>query len=628
MEEPGEGRYKREVGWFSSFAMGYGDVGADIFIGLGIAFLYAGGAAPIAFAITALVYVTVSLTYAELASAYPYSGGVHVYSLRAWNTLGSFIAGWAIMLDYVLCVALFATAAAGYFKFLIPQVKELALQIGPITVGSLGIIAAAIVLLLVAINYIGIKYSAGVVAGIVAFGLIVESVLLFLGYLTTFDPEKFASQLLTFGNPAPQHEVAYFPGLNVSESNFLYGLTIAMASYIGVESIAQAAEETRRPHRWIPRAAKLCAIAVPLYVLLFSSLALGVTEWQNIAAAIENPIATLVSHYVFLGPSLAVLVSFTAIVITVASSNTGMIGVTRLTASMGRLGLLPRWLYAIHRRYGTPTRAILLFGVIGVLMTLPGDIPFLASLYNFGGSLSYIMLFVSLILLRIKEPHVYRPWKLRPNLRLRRGDRVYEIPLLGLIGLGMISVIFGLFLLLHGAGRLLGTLWMAAGLLGYYVYRKRFLKKPVSSVEEQSLALPAGYNMRLTVLVRPHEDPETVGEALAHSLDKRFALKLLSIIDPEMEESVEEARLEAERNLGRARKILSSKGFEVSCEVKVGRYEEVVDQEVERGDSDFVALLVRRFEKGELEKESALEARIRSVLVKHPARVILLRKLT
>ncbi|MEM0454209.1 MAG: hypothetical protein QXM81_00005, partial [Nitrososphaerota archaeon] len=249
-------------------------------------------------------------------------------------------------------------------------------------------------------------------------------------------------------------------------------------------------------------------------------------------------------------------------------------------------------------------------------------------LYNFGGSLSYIMLFISLILLRIKEPHVYRPWKLGPNVRLKRGDRVYEIPLLGLIGLGMISVIFGLFLLLHGAGRLLGTLWMAAGLLGYYVYRKRFLKKPVSSVEEQSLALPAGYNMRLTVLVRPHEDPETVGEALAHSLDKRFALKLLSIIDPEMEESVEEARLEAERNLGRARKILSSKGFEVSCEVKVGRYEEVVDQEVERGDSDFVALLVRRFEKGELEKESALEARIRSVLVKHPARVILLRKLT
>ncbi len=628
MEASGGGRFKREVGWFGAFSMGFGDVGADVFIALGVAMLYAGGAAFIAFAVTAIAYIAISLSYAELAPAYPYAGGVQVYSLRAWNTLGSFIAGWAILLDYVLCLSLFATAAAGYFKFLIPQVKDLALQLGPITVGSLGAMAAAIVLLLVALNYFGIKYSAGVVAGIVAFGLIVQSVVIVLGFLTAFDPARFASQLLVVGNPEPQNEVSYPPGLGFPESNFLYGLTIAMASYIGVESIAQAAEETRRPHRWIPRATMLCAIAVPLFVLLFSSLALGVTDWWMIAAAIENPVAALVSMYRILGPELAVLVSLTAIILTTASSNTGLIGVTRLAASMGKLGLLPHWLYAIHRRYGTPTRAIILFGVIGLLLTLPGDIPFLASLYNFGASLSYIMLLLSLIILRNKEPNVYRPWKMNPTLRLKRRGRVYEIPLLSLIGLIIVSAIFTLFLLLHSLGRILGPVWMAAGVAGFYIYRRHFLKRPVRSVEEQALALPAGYLMRLTVLVRPQEDPRTVEEALRHSLDKRFSLKLLSIVDPEIEDDVEGARLEAEKNLEEARRVLASSGFEVEHEVRVGSYDEVVDWEVEKGGSDFIVLLVRRFEKAVLEKESVLDSKIHSVLVKHPARVMLLRKPT
>ncbi|MCS7145387.1 MAG: APC family permease [Nitrososphaerota archaeon] len=627
MEAPKGGRFKREIGWFSAFSMGFGDVGADVFIALGVTMLYAGGASFIAFAVTAIAYVAISLSYAELAPAYPYAGGVQVYSLRAWNSLASFIAGWAILLDYVLCTSLFATAAAGYFKFLFKGVEDISLQLGPLAVGSLGLIAAAIVLFLVAINYFGIKYSAEMNAAIVAFGLAVQAAVVALGFLTVFDPARFASQLQTIGNPEPQEEVAYLPGLSISENNFLYGLTIAMASYIGVESIAQAAEETRRPHRWIPRATMLCAVMVPLFVLLFSSIALGGTDWHVIAGAIENPVAALVARYPVFGAELALLVSLTAIILCTVSSNTGLIGVSRLAASMGRLGLLPRWLYLIHVRYGTPTRAIIFFGVIGLLLTLPGDIPFLASLYNFGASLSYIMLLLSLIALRNKEPQVYRPWKMRPAIRLNRNGRTYEIPLLGLLGLVIVSAIFVLFLLLHSAGRVLGPAWMVAGVLGFYAYRRLVLRRPVRSVEERAVVVPAGYMMRLTVLVRPREEPETVEEALRHSLDKRFSLKLLSIVDPEIEDDVEHTRLEAEKNLERARRILASSGFEVKSEVRVGSYDGVVSEEAERGGSDFIVLLVRRFERAYIEKESLLDSKIHSVLVKYPAKVVLLRKL-
>jgi len=624
----GEGRLKREIGWFSAFSMGYGDVGADVFIALGITALYAGGASLLAFAIAATSYVAISLAYAELAPTYPYAGGVQVYSLRAWDTLWSFMAGWAILLDYILCTSLFAAAAAGYIKFLVRGVEGLYVSIGPLEVKALGLIAAAIVLFLTTLNYFGIKYSAEMNAGIVAFGLAVQAAVLAVGFVTFFDVSRLSAQLLELGNPEPLGEVAYPPWLGVREANFLYGLTIAMASFIGVESISQAAEETRRPHRWIPRATMLCAATVPLFVLLFSSLASGGMYWREFSKAIENPVASFVARYPLLGSELAFLVSLTAVVLCTVSSNTGVIGVSRLAASMGRLGLLPRWLCLIHPKYGTPTRTIVLFGLIGLALVLPGDIPFLASLYNFGASLSYIMLLLALIVLRNKEPMVYRPWRMRPSIVLRMLGRRYEVPLIALIGLIIVSAIFVLFLMLHGAGRLLGPAWMAIGIATYYVYRRLALRKPLRSTEEKGLVLPAGYMMHLTILVRPGEDPRSVGEAIRHSLDKRFSLKLLSIVDPDYEGDVERARIEAERSLEEVQRILESNGFESRFEVRVGGYVEVVDEEVGKGESDFIALLVRRFEKVVLQKESILDSKIHSILHKYPGRVILLRKMT
>jgi Amino acid transporters len=619
-------RLRREVGWFGAFSMGFGDVGADIFIALGVTALYAGGGVFLAFLITAIGYVAVSLSYAELAPTYPYAGGSYVYALRAWNTLASFIAGWAIILDYVLCTALFATAASGYFKYVFTGLEGLKLAIGPVSISSLALIAAAIVLLLIVVNYVGIKYSAGLLVGIVSVGIAVQALIIAVGFLTAFDPSRFLSQLSELGNKRVLDEVGYIPWISVEANNFLYALTIAMASYIGVESIAQAAEEVRRPYRWIPRAAMLCAVSVPTFVLLFSALGLGVTGWPVLADSIENPVAALVSRFPVLGQELALLVALTALVMSTASSNTGLIGISRLAASMGRLGLLPYWLYAIHPRFRTPTRTIVIFGLIALLLVLPGDIPLLASLYNFGASLGYIILLLCLLKLRNSEPHVYRPWRMRPNIRLRIGGREYEAPVLALAGLVVIGAIFTLFMLLHPLGRVLGVLWMLAGLAGYYLYRRLVAKAPVVSREERAAVVPAGYRMSLTVLVRPYEDPETVVQSLKHYFDRRFSLKLLSIIDPELEPEYERAARDAEASLRRVSETLLSSGYDVSFEVRVGKLEQLVELEASRGDSDFIVLLVKRFLKGAIEKVSLADERFRSVLSRHPAKAILIRK--
>jgi APA family basic amino acid/polyamine antiporter len=630
----GEAKLKREVGWFGSFAMGYGDVGADIFIALGIVTLYAGGAAPLAFLAAAIIYLSVGLAYAELAPTYPYAGGVHVYALRASNTLLSFVAGWAIMLDYILDLSLFATAASGYLKYLFAWMREFSIQIYPgLKISSLGLIASLLVAFLIVINYVGIKYSANLTSGFVIVGLTVQVSIVTVGFLTKFDANLFLSQLMQLGNPKRLAGVEYLNSLDTGLNNFFYGLTLAMASFIGIESIAQAAEETRKPYKWIPRAAKLCVLAVILFVALFSVLSIGVLDWRVLGSSYENPVAVLVSRFPVIGEQFSMLVALAAFVLCLASANTGLIGVSRLTASMGKFLLIPRSFYHIHPRFRTPVRTIIVFGIIGLLLTLPGNIPFLASLYNFGGLLSYIFLMISLLLLRSREREVYRAWKMPFSIKLRgKGEYALEIPILGLLGLVGTTAIWILVVLLHPAGRLFGFIWMAAGITLYVAFRK-LSKKPILGREERGMVLPAGYRMHVVVLVRPYDDPAMIKRSIERALDKRFSIKLLSIIDvPEItasgwgEAEIEAARKGIEKALADLAKELRSMGYDAEYEVKVGDPERILEEEAERSEVDFLAYVVRGFEKVHLEK--GFDEKVHSLMLRHPGKIMLLKRST
>ncbi len=623
---------KREVGWFGSFAMGYGDVGADIFIALGIVTLYAGGAAPYAFIIAGLIYVTIGLAYAELAPTYPYAGGVQVYAIRASNTLMGFLAGWAILLDYTIDISLFSAAAAGYLKYLIPGVREMSVSLFGLFVPSLGLIAALLVLLLILINYIGIKYSAGFISMLVALGLFIQILILALGFGTAFNLKLFFDQIVNIGNDVPLSEVGYLGVFDIKSNNFLYGLTLAMASFIGIESIAQAAEETKRPHKWIPRAAKLCVVAVPLSVILFSVLSIGVLEWRVLGSAYENPVAVLVSRFPSIGKPLSLVVSFAAFVLCLASANTGVVGVSRLTASMGKFNLLPRWLYYVHPRFRTPTRTVLLFGLIGLFLSLPGDIPLLASLYNFGACLSYFLLMVSLLMLRSRDSEVHRPWKIPFSVRLRSGRGVIELPIIGLLGLAGTAGVWVLVVLLHPAGRFFGLIWMITGLMIYALVR-RISHRPILSREERDLVIPAGYRMRVAVLVRPYDNPEFIKKSVAKALDKRFSLKLISVIDlptvvtnNHKVEEIEVLRKDAEEALASISKELQSMGYETDYDVKLGDFAECLEEVISRGEVDFLAYIVRGFGKAKLEK--GFDERVHSIMLKHPGKIMLLKRVT
>ncbi|MCR4407284.1 MAG: APC family permease [Anaerolineae bacterium] len=111
---------RRDVTIWGSYTWGYADVGADIYVALGLVIGAAQGGAPLAFALAGLVYIMIGLAFTELASSYPVADGGQYYSLRGLGDFWGFIAGVALLLDYTIDIALFAVASTGYLNFFLP----------------------------------------------------------------------------------------------------------------------------------------------------------------------------------------------------------------------------------------------------------------------------------------------------------------------------------------------------------------------------------------------------------------------------------------------------------------------------------------------------------------------------
>ncbi|MEM0440278.1 MAG: APC family permease [Candidatus Caldarchaeum sp.] len=613
--------YRREVGWFGSFALGYGDVGPNIFIALGVITFFAGGAAPIAFALAAFLYAIIGLIYAELAPTYPYAGGVQVYAVKAYNSFVGFVAGWAMLLAYILCISLFAVAAAGYLRQLFPVLIFPDLEFFGLTGSSLGLLAGLLASLLVFLNIVGIKYSSFMVSALVFVGLFIEAVTLSAGFLLKFDPDLFLQQITVFGSDVVHRDVAYAPFFTTQINNFLYAITLAMASFVGIESIAQAAEETRRPHFSLPKAAKLVVAVVAFSAIAFPVLSIGSMKWQDLAAAYENPVYTLVSTYPYVSEILMPMVGVAAFILCYSSSNTGLVGVSRLTASMARFRLLPSWIRVIHPKFRTPVRAIIFFGLLGVLLSFLGDIPFLASVYAFAAVISYVILLATFFRLKKLEEKVYTPWKMPFTVKI--GTREIPLPaVVGLIGLSAVLFLMGLF---HASGRIAIILWMAFGILFYVAYR-RSAGCELLSTDEAALIEPLSYRMKVGVLVRPYENMETAYKSITHAFDRRFDISLVSIVEPHtnMGGDLSIIKAEVSKDLHTLCKTLRKEKYVADHVVEIGDFEEKVSQMLDQGRFDLVAYIQRRAEKSTFEKGH--EKNIHNLLTRYPGRVLSLKR--
>jgi APA family basic amino acid/polyamine antiporter len=463
------GLLRRAVGPWGSFTWGYADVGADVYVALGIVMAAAQGGTNVAFLFAGLVYICVGLAYTELAAAYPFAGGGQFYVLRGLGDLFGFVAGWAVLLDFTIDISLFSLASAGYISFFVPVLKGTTdLQILGITFThtqpALIAVTTVMIVLLTGLNILGVRESSAFNEIFGALDIISETTILVFGFLFAFSG-PFLIQQMTTAWPDPYH--------------LAYGASLAIISFVGLESISQASQETVRPSTVVPRTSIALIFTVLIYALAFSNLGLGMLPWQSIAEHNEDPVAWLASHVPLVGIIAGPYVAALGASLLLISANSGVFGASRITYSMGRYGTLPGWFSQVHPRFRTPVRSLLVFSGIGLVELWasglsPNVYDTLANIYAFGAATSYMLVFVSLLMLRVKDPWTPRPFRVPLNVRIKSedGQPVY-LPIVGILGfLGISSIIF-MVVLTHAIGRIAGPSWVLGGLALYFLYRKR-----------------------------------------------------------------------------------------------------------------------------------------------------------
>jgi APA family basic amino acid/polyamine antiporter len=494
--------------------VGYGDVGSSIFYTLGLTALYALGAAPIALLLAGLVFICTCLTYAEMSTTFPEPGGSATFSRYAFNDLISFVAGWGLLLDYILTIAISAFAIAPYLQFLMPLPYSIALHLT---------ITVAIILALFGVNFVGVKYS-GRLSFVLAIVSVVSQLLLIAAALIMFIdlPILFRHLWINVG-------VADW---SPTWGDFLKGTAMAMVAYTGIESIAQLAAETRKPALTIPKAIKwTMSVLVFLYVGL-SMVALSVLTPQELGTTyVNHPIEGMAAHLPFGGHWLGPWFGIIAALLLLIASNAGLIGCSRLVFSMGEYYQVPHFFYQLHPRFRTPYVSLAFFTLLSCLVVLlsRGSLAFLADLYNFGAQIAFFFAHLSLLVLRWKKPTLQRPYRAPFNIPVGKHRR---FPLTALVGLVATFAVWMVVIITKPEGRYLGLLWLIAGFAMYFFYRRKKQLPVTGQLSIEKVKIPEYHPMHLKhilVITRFTGNTEALQTAcqLAKSYGAQLTAKLL-----------------------------------------------------------------------------------------------------
>jgi len=454
------------------FAIGYGDLGSSIYYALGVTALYALGATPIALALAGVVFACTALTYAEMSSLYNESGGSASFARHAFNDLISFIAGWGLLLDYIVTISISAFAVGPYLSLFFPSLKD------PWWMVLFGVLIIGI---LFVINARGIKQSTRMSFILASFTLLTQFLIIILGLVLLLDLPTLIEHLKI--NAAD-------PRWSPTWGGFLKGTAMAMVAYTGIESIAQLGGETQNPKRKLPRAIlAVMGVLIPLY-LGIAVVALSALTPQVLSTTyLEDPIEGIVAAFPIFGTILKPWVGILAAILLFVAANAGLIGASRLSFNMGQYHQLPRFFRKLHGRLRTPVVSLATFAVLGSLIVIlsRGKMEFLADLYNFGAMLAFFFAHLSLIVMRIKKPEEKRPFTAPLNIPFGR----YRVPISAIIGCIATLGVWLLVVFTKPDGRNLGFIWLIVGVVTFVIYRKKQKLPTTGHLAIEKIKIPA-----------------------------------------------------------------------------------------------------------------------------------------
>jgi len=454
---PKGGGLERVLGTGALFSTAYGNVGSSIYYALGLVASFALGLTPVVFLISGLIFMATAATYAEATTMYPEAGGSSSFARHAFNEFWSFFAAWGQMLNYIITVSISAFFVPHYLGVFWPALRH-----GP---GDI-VFGIAVVGLLALLNIVGIREAAGINIGLAVVDFATQVVLVAVGCVLVLSPETLVNNVDL--------------GTTPSWSDFLIAIPVGMVAYTGIETISNMAEEARDYGKTIPRSIGGVVVAVMVIYALLPAVALSampVKNGQTLLGLSEekggyagDPVLGVVKN-IDLGSfqhGAEIYVGVLAATILILATNAGLIGVSRLTYSMGQYRQLPDKLRTLHPKFRTPYIAILLFGAIACLTMLPGQAEFLGQMYAFGAMLSFTIAHLAVIRLRMKQPDAERPYRGPGQINLGRGRMLPLFAVFGAIGTGLawiVVTVLNLTTLIVGIG------WIAVGITSYVLFR-------------------------------------------------------------------------------------------------------------------------------------------------------------
>jgi basic amino acid/polyamine antiporter, APA family len=456
---------ERGVGTPRLFATAYSTVGSSIYFALGVVAAFALGLTPVVFLVAGVLFVVTTLTYFEGMTLHPERGGSAVMARYAFNELLSFVAGWAILLDFLILIAISTLSIGHYLTAFSSEFGDDGITLA---------IALGVLFLVARYNYLG-KAPRGrrtIALSIVDLALVL--MIVGLGLATAFDPAAITDNV----------HLGHVP----SWADLIFGMTVAVIAFTGIEAAANLAPEVRVGKEALRRtvgagAAVVLLVFVGMSVVALMALpvSLGVPMSVDNQTAgygtalggryIEAPVLGVVEALTggFAGELLAYAVALVAMLVLSQAANAGMVGIARTAYTLATHRQIPRGVARLHPRYGTPWILISIFAVLAFALVIPLDIELLAGMFAYGALIAFSLAHLSVVVLRFKEPSRPRAYKVPLNIRMKGG----ELPVPALVGAVLsIAAWIGTFIY-HDEARVFGSAWMAFGLLLYVAYRSR-----------------------------------------------------------------------------------------------------------------------------------------------------------
>jgi len=444
---------ERPFSYRALFAVVYTASVGSVYFVLGVVAHRADGLTPLVFLGGGIFFVLSAMTYAEGASLHRERGGSAVLARYAFNELVSFIAGWAIVLDYTILLSVTALSVPAY----------LAAFWAPIGRGVLQIAVAFVVIAFVALDNL-----TGVDAkrlrrrlAVTGADLALQALVIVLGLTLAFHPHRLVETVHLGSAP--------------TWSSLAFALPIAVIAFTGLEAAASIAGEASIGRRQVRRlvlggSAIIVLVYVGIAVVGVAALPVhhGLSDLgqRDVRAPLLGVVSAFHPHW--LGQVLRYVVAIGGAVGLTAAAGAAMLGVSRVGYSLATNRQIPSAIGRLSGRWGTPFVVIAAASVAAAALVVPADLELLVGIYAVGALAAFTIAHLSVITLRFREPDRERGYRIPLSVPIR-GVAVPVPAVLGgtLAAAGLVAV-----LITHSGARYVGLGWLLAGVLLYLAYRK------------------------------------------------------------------------------------------------------------------------------------------------------------